>query len=171
MAEKTEQPQRSRLTYLVVFGLAILFVILLFGVLYLLLQIAFPAHSPLPAPPAAITVIAAPSATIIPMATMTAGPTPTFTPVPSGSMGIGAYIQISGTGGDGLRLRARPGKSFDPVFLGGESEVFKVTDGPKQADGFTWWFLVAPYDDQRKGWAVENYLSVVPNQNEVTPKP
>jgi hypothetical protein len=170
MAE-IKKNRSGRLAYLAIFAFVVLFVILLFGVLFFLLQLAFPARSPRPAPPAVITVIAAPSATILPLATKTPGPTPTFTPVPAGSMGIGAYVQISGTGGDGLRLRAGPGKGNDPLFLGGESEVFLVKGGPQQSDGFTWWFLVAPYDEQRKGWAVENYLSVVTGQNESTPQP
>jgi hypothetical protein len=38
-----------------------------------------------------------------------------------------------------------------------------VEDGPKDVDGFTWWYLVGPYDASRRGWAVSNYLSVVQN--------
>ena len=76
-------------------------------------------------------------------------------------MGIGAYVQIYGTGGDGLRLRAGPGTDNPPLFLGKESEVFQIKNGPKESGGFTWWYVVAPYDESRKGWAVQNYLSVV----------
>jgi hypothetical protein len=48
-------------------------------------------------------------------------------------------------------------------FLGLEAEVFQVSDGPRQVDGYTWWFLVAPYDASVQGWAVANYLAVVQN--------
>jgi beta-xylosidase len=40
--------------------------------------------------------------------------------------------------------------------------VFRVDDGPQEADGYQWWHLVAPYDENRAGWAVVNYLSPLP---------
>jgi hypothetical protein len=76
---------------------------------------------------------------------------------------VGAYVQITGTGGDGLRLRADPGLEGEVRFLALESEIFQVTDGPRQEGDYTWWFLVAPYDDKVKGWAVANYLTIVQN--------
>ncbi|HZD55175.1 MAG TPA: hypothetical protein VE136_00510, partial [Anaerolineales bacterium] len=82
---------------------------------------------------------------------------------PSGEVAIGAYVQITGTGGDGLRLRTGPGLSNEVRFLGLESEVFEVRDGPQEADGYTWWYLVAPFDETRNGWAVSGFLSVVQN--------
>jgi hypothetical protein len=47
--------------------------------------------------------------------------------------------------------------------LGVEAEVFQVRDGPRDVDGYVWWFLVAPTDETRGGWAVSNYLAVVQN--------
>jgi hypothetical protein len=82
-------------------------------------------------------------------------------PPASEAISIGALVQVSGTGGDGLRLRAEPGLNSQVLFLGLESEVFQVSDGPRQADGYTWWLLVAPYDPTLSGWAVANYLVVV----------
>ena len=81
---------------------------------------------------------------------------------PDNEIAIGAYIQITGTEGVGLRLRAGPGLSTELLFLGEDSEVFQVKDGPKEADGYTWWYIVAPYDDSRAGWAAANFLTVVP---------
>jgi len=78
-----------------------------------------------------------------------------------GGIAKGVYVQISGTGGEGLRLRSGPGVKYDPLFLGMEAEVYQVKDGPKDADGYTWWFLVAPYDQNRKGWAASKYLTIV----------
>jgi hypothetical protein len=75
---------------------------------------------------------------------------------------VGNYVQISGTEGEGLRIRAEPGLNGDFQFLGYDSEVFIVQDGPREVDGFTWWYLVAPYDETRVGWAAADFLSYVP---------
>jgi hypothetical protein len=82
--------------------------------------------------------------------------------LPAGEIAVGAYVQITGTQGDGLRLRSGPGLATTQLFLGGDAEVFQVRDGPKEADGYIWWYLVAPYDESRAGWAAANFLSVVP---------
>lgn len=89
-------------------------------------------------------------------------PPPTYTPLP-GTIAVNTYVQITGTEGDGLRIRVSPALSSDPLFLGFDSEVFLVKDGPIQADGYSWWYLTAPYDLTRSGWAVVNYLSYVPS--------
>jgi hypothetical protein len=110
--------------------------------------------------PADLTIIAPPTATLNPTATST--PSGTVTP-PPGQIGIGGYVQISGTEGQGLRIRTAPGLNSDTVFRGDESETFQVKDGPQQADGHTWWYLVAPYDVTRAGWAAADFLAVVPS--------
>ena len=84
-------------------------------------------------------------------------------PPPPGDLAVGAYVQVFGTGGDGLRLRTLPGLDNDVRLLGVEAEVFLVEDGPQQVDGFSWWYLVGPFDESRRGWAVSNYLAVVQN--------
>ncbi len=88
---------------------------------------------------------------------------PVHPPPPPGTLTMGAYVQVSGTGGDGLRLRTVPSLDSDVLFLAIEAEVLQVRDGPRQEDGYTWWYLVAPYDETRFGWAVSNYLVVVQN--------
>jgi hypothetical protein len=118
-------------------------------------------------PTAVVQVIPPPTSTSPSIATLppTATPKPEFsTPVPNSQIKIGDYVQISNTGGDGLRIRSGPGTSNPPLFLGMESEVFKVTDGPKESDGYIWWDLAAPYDNTRAGWAASNFLSVVAQQ-------
>lgn len=117
--------------------------------------------------PAAITKIPAPSATPI-LATPTSAVAPSATPPVSptpfpGSVLPGAFVQIAGTGGDGLRLRADPGLDSQIRFLALEAEVFEVVEGPRVADNYTWWYLVAPYDEARSGWAVADYLAVIQN--------
>jgi len=114
---------------------------------------------------AAMTVIAAPTSTpnlgLAPTLTVpTAAPTIIPTPIP-GAIGIGAFVQITGTEGQGLRLRGGPGLGNDQLFLGYDSEVYQVVDGPVDADGHTWWKLTAPYDVTRTGWAVQDYLTVI----------
>lgn len=114
---------------------------------------------------AALTVLPAPTGTFTP------SPTPpvtlTASTLPGGaSIVIGAYVQISGTEGQGLRLRAAPGLDGTLLFLGYDAEVYQVRDGPRQADGYTWWYLVAPYDETRAGWAAADFLTVI-----ATPQP
>ncbi len=112
--------------------------------------------------PADLTMIPAPTHT----PNVTAVPTndPLITPtLAADTIGIGAYVQITGTEGQGLRIRASAGLTADTVFRGEESEVFLVKDGPQTADGYTWWYLVAPYDETRAGWSAADFLAVVPS--------
>jgi hypothetical protein len=76
----------------------------------------------------------------------------------------GMYVQIIGTGGSGLRIRASAGLSSTVKFFGLDDEVFFVKDGPVEQDGYTWWLLVAPYDESRNGWAASDFLTVVEQQ-------
>jgi hypothetical protein len=110
--------------------------------------------------------------TVIPAPTSTPNVTPTFTPDPliagtptlaPDEIGLGGYVQIAGTEGEGLRLRADPGLNGAPVFLGFDEEVFQVREGPQEADGYTWWYLVAPYDEARAGWAAADFLGAIPS--------
>jgi hypothetical protein len=100
-----------------------------------------------------------PTATQVPTSTVT----PTFAPLQSGELGIGSFVQIIGTEGAGLNIRSGPGLDSEIQFLGYDAEVFEVRNGPVEADGLTWWFLVTPVDESRAGWAASNYLSVVAN--------
>lgn len=80
---------------------------------------------------------------------------------PDGELAVGAYVQVTGTGGDGLRLRDQPGLSGKVLLVGSESEVFEVDDGPVDLDGYVWWRLKGPFDPSRQGWAVASFLAVV----------
>ncbi|MFM8322591.1 MAG: hypothetical protein ACKOC5_16895 [Chloroflexota bacterium] len=86
-----------------------------------------------------------------------------FPSPPPGVLAIGAYVQVTGTGGTGLRLRQDPSLNGAVALVASEAEVFSVEQGPQEADGYTWWYLVGPFDGQRRGWAVVNYLQVVQN--------
>ncbi|MBV6394442.1 MAG: hypothetical protein HFACDABA_00006 [Anaerolineales bacterium] len=120
-------------------------------------------RSDLEAAPAVLTLIPAPTSTPLFTATPTRDPLAQLTPtLPANYITVGSYVQISGTGGDGLRIRSAPNLAGQFLFLGEDSEVFKVEDGPKDADNYIWWYIVAPYDVSRAGWAAANFLSVVP---------
>jgi hypothetical protein len=153
----------------VILGALTIASVLLCTTLAYLLWMQPAAHLPNPGlVSAALTVIPAPTSTPR-YATPAFTPTPaaslfvvTPTPLP-GAFALGVYVQISGTEGQGLHLRAQPGLDSSPLDLGYDSEVFQITGGPQQADGYTWWYLTAPYDQSRSGWAVQDYLSIIPS--------
>ncbi len=116
----------------------------------------------LPAQPV-VTLLPRPTATLA--ATAQPTPMPTETPPPAaaedgngGEVSVGAIVAVYGTEGDGLRLRADPTTNGTIRMLAGESEVFTVQDGPVDADGRTWFYIVSPSDAARAGWAVADFL-------------
>ncbi len=116
----------------------------------------------LPAPE--VTVIpypspAPPTATASPPPA-TATPTPPVSPPSSGgpAMRIGDYAEVTGTGGEGLRLRSAPGMNASINLLAFDNEVFQIRQGPQDSDGHTWYELVSPSDASRSGWAVADFL-------------
>ncbi|MBW8012648.1 MAG: hypothetical protein FVQ83_15640 [Chloroflexi bacterium] len=124
-----------------------------------------PPRVPSGSPTAALSFI--PGATSTPppptlTPTLLVSPTQAGPPTPlPGEIGVGSLVQISGTGGDALNIRLEPGLSSEVFFLGFDAEVFEVGDGPRMADGFTWWYLVTPVDEDRSGWAASLYLLLV----------
>jgi len=106
--------------------------------------------------------------TVIPAPTGTSGapPTPTIDPFTSptapAGIAIGNSVQITGTEGQGLRIRSEPGLGGAFQFLAYDSEVFVIQDGPREVDGYVWWYLTAPYDETRVGWAAADFLTYIP---------
>jgi hypothetical protein len=136
----------------------------LFGVLLFLVNFTRPSRAPVGAVTAALTVIPSFSSTATPTIEENSFPgipaeTATLEP---GAIGIGAFVQVSGTDGDGLRLRQGPGLEFEMQFLGLDGELFQIGDGPVEADGYTWWFVIGSYDETRQGWAAADFLTLVP---------
>jgi hypothetical protein len=77
-------------------------------------------------------------------------------------IGVGSFVQITGTSGTGLNIRDEAGLSSNVFFLAYDAEAFEVGGGPVSIDGFTWWYLITPVDSSRAGWAAAKYLSVIP---------
>jgi hypothetical protein len=103
---------------------------------------------------------------IIVSPTITPSPTPTsIFFLPEGVIGVGAYVQVSGTEGAGLRMRADPGLGTAIMFTALDSEVFLVIDGPIEDDGYIWWHLEAPYDQTRNGWSAGDFLTPIEEED------
>lgn len=115
---------------------------------------------------AIITVLPASSIPTVDQSYLFQTPTATVDPNMGDLNGLlpGVYIQITGTGGDGLRIRNDPGKNAETNFVANESEVFKIIGGPVSADDIVWWQVSAPYDEKRQGWAAADYLSKIEGQ-------
>ena len=149
-----------------VFG-AIGFGVALLAATLLLLNWTRAPQTPAAGSTAMITIIPVPTATeILPTSTPTEPVPAEETDLPNppgGEIARGAYVQVEGTGGGGLRLREGPGLDRTVRILAAEEEVYLVSDGPQQADNYTWWYLVDPFDETRHGWAVSNFLRVVQN--------
>lgn len=105
------------------------------------------------------TIPANPSPLPPPGETPTAETTPTVEP--TGEITVGSTIMVSGTGGDGLAVRQGPGREYAFIFVANDGETFLVQDGPREADGYVWWYIVDPNNPDRFGWAVADYMQVV----------
>jgi hypothetical protein len=142
----------------------------LFIAFALFAAVIFTRSAGLPLATATVVVITAPVTAAPPTPTIQAPPTvppaddatSTAPPPPPGEVGVGAYVQVVGTGDAGfLNLRSEPSLESPVNYLAIENEVFQVQAGPTEANGFTWWYLVDPATNSRFGWAVQNYLQVV----------
>jgi hypothetical protein len=146
---------------------AILFAVCVFGALLGILWSAKAKNIPNAPATAILNIIKAPTITPpVPITTPTLTPEPTSTqdvPLPSGVIVVGDYVQVTGTGGDGLRLHATAGVSSEVHYTAMDAEVFLVKDGPIETDGYVWWLLQDPYTENSVGWGVANYLAVVSN--------
>ena len=143
----------------------ILFALLLLSTLLVLLWMSRPQPAQYSGGTAVMNVLPLPTPTpIIVVTPATPTPKPGENTPPPQSLGDivqGALVQVTGTGTDGLRLRSDPNLQGKIQFLAIDAEVLKVSNGPKQADGYTWWYLVSPYDEKVQGWAVADYLIVI----------
>ncbi|MDY6846007.1 MAG: hypothetical protein SVP52_02595 [Chloroflexota bacterium] len=139
--------------------------ILIAGLVLVAMVVIFLARNPMPSAGATPVVTIIPAPTLTPTTVPpTSIPSPTPTTIfflPEGVIGVGAYVQVSGTDGAGLRMRSEPGLGSQINFTAMDSEVFLVIDGPVEADGYTWWHLEAPYDQTRNGWSAGDFLTPI----------
>ena len=83
----------------------------------------------------------------------------TNTPVP---LAPGMQVAVFNVGADELNVRSQPSVYGSKVlFRAPAGTRFDIIDGPRQADGYTWWQLHDPAF-QVSGWAVERYLQALP---------
>ena len=167
---KSEHSEKSSLKFLMNPITIVTVLILLAGMIMAGLAVLLLGRDPVPAAVVTpvTTKIAAPTLTSKP-----ADPTsmPSATPtslffLPEGVIGVGAYVQVGGTEGAGLRMRSEPNLDSDVNFTALDSEVFLVIDGPEEADGYTWWHLEASYDQTRNGWSVGDYLTPIEEEDQ-----
>jgi hypothetical protein len=145
----------------------IIFALSIFAILLGVLWSARAQNTRRAPPTALLSVIEIPTITPpMPVSTPTPTQAPTAAqqePIPMGNIKIGDYVQVTGTGGDGLRLHETAGVASKVNYIAIDTEVFKVMDGPVDADGYIWWHLQDPYTDDVVGWGVANYLAVDQN--------
>lgn len=139
--------------------------ILLIGLVLMGLVVLFLGHNPKSKPGLVPELTLIPAPTLTPKVTEpTLMPSPTPTSIyflPEGVIGVGIYVQVTGTEGSGLRMRSQAGLNGAVNFTAMDSEVFLVIDGPITADGHTWWHLEAPYDQARNGWSAADFLTPI----------
>lgn len=139
---------------------------ILIGLVFLLIYLSGQDNTPqeeIVVPTAVLTIIPAPTPTsVLALPIQALEPTPTTQAVlPPGVIGMGAYVQVSGTDGSGLNMRNEPGTSSAIQFVAMDEEVFLVIGGPVEANEYLWWQLEAPYDQTRTGWAADTYLGLI----------
>jgi hypothetical protein len=87
-----------------------------------------------------------------------------LTPTPA-AINIGSRVVVEGVDADTLNVRSDASLNESEIlFRADEGEIFNVVEGPAQSDGFTWWRIQDPANATRNGWAVGNFLTVVPSQ-------
>jgi hypothetical protein len=112
------------------------------------------------------TAAARPTATWTPMAVITQTPTATVVLPISGSptpptfteIAPGATVVVQDTLGNGLNVREQPSTYSKIVTNVKDGTELIVLDGPRDADGYTWWQLRTP--DGKEGWGAANWLAL-----------
>lgn len=99
--------------------------------------------------------------TTTPTPVPTAAPTPAPALILPGSMEVGTRVEVIGTGGVGVSIRAEAHTNGERLGVADEGDTLLIVGGPEEADGYTWWFLRDESNAALKGWAVSDYLSPV----------
>jgi hypothetical protein len=85
-------------------------------------------------------------------------PPPPDTPTPEvpDEITVGGYVRVEGVGEAGLSFRSGPGTNYARYKVVEEGAALLVLQEPREAEGFTWWFLRDP--EGVEGWAVQDFL-------------
>lgn len=70
----------------------------------------------------------------------------------------GAQVIVQGTGGRGLNIRVNPTTSANLAASAKDGDLLVVLEGPKEADGYTWWKVKT--EAGKEGWAAGTFLSL-----------
>ncbi len=137
------------------------FVVGLCGLIAIGLWIWFrPFASPTNTSQPTLLVITVTPTPIVPTATpppsRTLPPTAIPSPTPAG-LYIGGDTIVTGTG-SALRLRSDPGLQSTTLKTVDDGTRLSILEGPRDADGLTWWRLHDP-SDGAEGWAAQTYLT------------
>jgi len=91
-------------------------------------------------------------------ATPTAQPEPTATETPTAAPTTPEPVtaKVSGTEGDGLRLREGPGLNYDKIRTLPEGTLVQIIGGPVEADGHQWFNIID--DLGNEGWCAGDWL-------------
>lgn len=78
--------------------------------------------------------------------------------VPSSPDWMGSTVVIASTEGEGLAIRQGPSLSQAALFVAEDGEIYVVQGGPREQDGYIWWYVVDPNNSEKAGWAVQDYM-------------
>ncbi|NPV68730.1 MAG: SH3 domain-containing protein [Anaerolineae bacterium] len=89
--------------------------------------------------------------------------TSAITPPPATpALRVGAQVEVVEVGAAGLNVREGAGTGFRVLLIAREGSRFEVTGGPEESGDFTWWQIRSLDDPTKEGWAVAEFLRVVP---------
>jgi hypothetical protein len=98
------------------------------------------------------TALPPPTATLVPP-TATSAPSPT-----PAAIAPGATVVVQGTAPERLNLRSRPTTGSGIIATLRDGTVLAVTEGPREAEGYTWWRVRTA--NGQTGWAAEQWLAL-----------
>lgn len=81
-------------------------------------------------------------------------------PARADALAVGSAVEVTGTGGDGLNVRASPGTSGAVAGVEKDGASGIILEGPASGSGFTWWRV--QWKDGLMGWSVDTYLKAMP---------
>ena len=86
-------------------------------------------------------------------------PTAAVTAPPPGLIGAGTYVRVGDTDDFGLRLRFGPGFDFATIRIVPDGETLKITGGPEDGEGYTWYRMQDGLGNV--GWGAQDFVSAV----------